>query len=611
MLGLTQALITCHSHLAILTAQRIFWAMADFFRGAHNTEASHCHFTSIGRQDQITNFTSVTVQNTSAEERNSVLAVLKPAERSSVYASPCTEGTRQWVLEQIHSWLRDLEAPNILLLSGSPGAGKSTIAWTLASQLQAEGRLGCDFFCKRDDITLSDPTTIWRTVAFHLAQRDPHFADRVIENLNAGKVDPTRVDIGLHFDILIKDPAAWASSKHTQAQGRGTVGVPVRGSRVGRLGITPMHESTETRFSVVILDALDECGSDSSQSTQRRIFMDSITKWSSLHPMFKLIITSRDQGIPPALQNACHRIILETGDLVGAQSNLDIQCFFEQRFAHIASRYPSLQSWPGESIVKQLTDIAAGLFIWAETVARFLEQGPPNKQLKLVLDGNFREEGNGIDNLYHQILRLSFEDAKTYVLQTFRNVIGAILLAKIPLYRNDLYRLLERLEDHSSIDYILWKLSSLISDGKGDRPIHIIHLSFIEFMCDPKRCPEKFYIDHQVHSQIMALACFQVMNVDLQFNICQIETSYLPNDALNLASRIRKAIPSHLSYSCLFGAEHLQSSAFNIKILQEVKTFMYTRLLFWLEVLSILKEVKSASRTLLLICEWASVSVSN
>ena len=576
--------------------------MADFFRDAHNTNATHCNFTSVGR-NQIN--TSVTIHNTVAEERNSLIADLKPVDRSSCYVSPCIAGTREWIFEQIRSWLQDWEAPNVLLLSGSPGAGKSTIASTLASQLQAEGRLGSAFFFKRENATLSDPTTIWRTIAFDLARRDTHFAYRVIENLREGKVDPSRVDISFHFEILIKDPLEWTLKKYTDPQAKNVIGVHERNS--GGTGVTS-DQSTVIPYPIVILDALDECGSDSSQSTQRRIFLDTLAKWFHFHPMFKLVITSRDQGIPPAFRNACRHIILETGDLVSAQSNLDIQRFFEQRLTQIASPYPSLSSWPGELTINLLTILAAGLFIWAETVARFLEQGPPNIQLKLVLDGSFREEGNGIDQLYRQILYLSFYNPKPYVLQTFRKVVGAILLAKVPLHRHDLYHFLGPLEDSSSVDFILAKLSSVISGWQADHPIHVIHLSFMEFMCNPTRCPETFLIDCSTHHQIMALACFRTMNAGLKFNICQIETSYLPNDALDLAPRIEQNIPSYLSYSCLFGAEHLHASAFDGKILQEVKTFMYCQFLFWLEVLSLLKQAGSASRTLMLICEWSSVS---
>jgi len=53
-----------------------------------------------------------------------------------------------------------------------------------------------------------------------------------------------------------------------------------------------------------------------------------------------------------------------------------------QQFAEIGSA-----DWPGENIVDILTTRAAGLFIWADTVVRFLEQGVSDKRLDRVLDG--------------------------------------------------------------------------------------------------------------------------------------------------------------------------------------------------------------------------------
>ena len=365
------------------------------------------------------------------------------------------------------------------------------------------------------------------------------------------------------------------------------------------------------QFPVIVLDALDECGSDGSQSAQRRIFMDTLTKWSSLHPCFKLLVTSRDHGITPAFRTVCHHVALETGDLVTDESTHDIQSFFEQRFAEITSTCPSLPpSWPGKSVIKRLTSHAAGLFIWADTVVKFLGQGFPNEQLDLILGGTFRDEEGGIDELYRQILDLSFKNCKGRVLDVFKGVVGAIALAKTPLRRTNLKHFLKKAEDESAIDFTLGKLSSVITISSPGGRIYISHLSFAEFICDPNRCDGTFVIDHRSQSQIMALSCFRVMNAELRFNICDIETSHLRNDNLDLAPRIEKFIPDYLSYSCLFGAEHIQSSAFDPELLREINTFLYTQLLFWLEVLSLIKEIKTASRALLLIGEWSKVSHS-
>jgi hypothetical protein len=562
--------------------------MASILSGLRNVDATGSHFNSIGRDQHNT-----TINVNFSPYVGSALAALKPVDRTGYYVPPCMPGTRRWIVERIHNWLNDPLAPNILWLSGSPGAGKSTIASTMVSSLEVMCQLGSYFPCKRGDPALSDPAAVWRTIAFDLARRDSAIARRLVMNLEAGKANPDRADIESHFRHFIEDPLTDACKKHMEA---GEVQGIVRRSNIPIL--------------VVVLDALDECGPDGSQAIQRRIFMNTLTCWSHLPPSFKILVTSRDDRITPSFRKVCQRVALDTGDLASNEAIFDIQIFFKQRLAEIGALHPSLySSWPGSQVIKQLTDHAAGLFIWAETVIQFLEQGSPKHQLDLVLHGGFRENGDAIDVIYRQILQLSFQNCKGGIFDIFKRVVGAIVLAKTPLYRGDLRHFLGRPEDESSIDFVLQKLSSIIQTRHGDGRLSISHSSFAEFVCDSRRCDKAFVIDRGIQSRIMALSCLQIMKAGLRFNICQLETPYVRNsDIVDLATRIVNAIPTCLSYSCRFFADHLQLANVDVKAISEVKDFLETRFLYWLEVLSLIQEVKIASLALLRIREWGKVS---
>lgn len=134
-----------------------------------------------------------------------MLASLNPIDRSVYYVPPCMEGTHSWLIEEIHCWLNDDQAQNILWFKGSPGVGKPIIALTLVSSLVG-GRLGSYFFCKCGDVALTNSASFWRTVAYDLTWCDTVVANRIIENLKGGKVDPGRADIQSHFKYLIQDP---------------------------------------------------------------------------------------------------------------------------------------------------------------------------------------------------------------------------------------------------------------------------------------------------------------------------------------------------------------------------------------------------------------------
>jgi hypothetical protein len=518
-------------------------------------------------------------------EDEKVFASLKPVvdERRSYDVPGCMEGTRKGVFEEIDVWLNDFGTANVLWISGSPGSGKSAVASSLVSELTKRRRLASHFFCKRDCHRLGDPAVLWRTVASDLARFNPAVKASLLEFLK--KADFRDADILLHFHCLIVEPLV-KNSDHSSA-------------------VPP----------VVVVDALDECGSDESQSAQRRILLDTITMWSSHLPLScKLIITSRDERVPTSSHNEqlFRHIVLETGDCVSHTTANDIRIFFEKSFAYITPELGLPAIWPGPPKKMQLTERAAGLFIWAKTTIAFIaeNQGNPETKLQLILEGELGKGRENIDNLYRQILYFAFKGASDTVLELFRAVVGAIAIAKEPLHRNDLkyYIGREDPEDDRQIGVILHKLTSVISKG-DDGLLHIRHLSFVEFLSDAKRC-HKFVIDQGQHRRNLVLVCLRLMNRELKFNVCGWETSYRRNDDMKKST----PIPAYLSYSCRFWAEHLvedDDKHGRSALLQEMHDFLYDRFLFWLEVLSLTKEVLVAQRALLTAIRWLGVSASH
>ena len=540
------------------------------FPGAAYVDASHSTFIGVGR-DNITN-----VNNKSEIEE--MLSTLKAVDRSGYYVQPCMEGTRENILGEIDAWLEDLDAPNILWIRGSPGSGKSTIASSLVSRLMKRRRLGSSFAFKRGDIMLSDPAAVWRTIAHDLARHDDSFASILVEVLKGGRVDAGRPDIASHFDSLIMEPLR---KRHEHS---------------------PSHA-----VPIIVIDALDECGSDPSQTGQRKAFLDTVMHWSHLPETFKLIVTGRDERMPGSFRTSCKQIVLPTGQEVTADTEQDIRRFLVQRFAEIGG--PSLADWPGEKVLDILTTRAAGLFIWAETIVRFVEQGLPDEQLEHVLNGGLGE-GDNVTKLYRQILELRFGEANGRTLDVFNQVVAAILLAKIPFHVDDLAQF--TLQPKSSIKFILDKLSSVISAGQ-DNGIRITHLSFAEFMCDPHRCPPQFCIDRCKESGKMSMTCFRLMKKGLKFNIFDLETSHLANkDVKDLSERIATKAQHPLLYSCRFWAAHIRDTptdqASNASLILEIRDFFYIRFLYWLEVMSVTENITAANIALLSVAGWIQVS---
>jgi hypothetical protein len=546
-------------------------APRSIFAGASYIDASHSTFNAAGGNITYANYTS---------DFKKVLSTLKPVDCSGYYVQPCMEGTREILLQEIDVWLEDPKAPNVLWIKGYPGSGKSTIASSIISRLIKCGRMGSSFAFKQEDMMLSDPAAVWRTMAHDLARYDASFASILVGVLKSGRVDPGRADITAHFESLIMET------------------------------LMKRHEhSSPSDIPVLIIDALDECGSHSSQSSQRKALLDTLICWSHMPGTFKLIITGRNERMPRLLFSSCRQIELLVGAEASEDTNEDIRLFFERRFAGTGSCF--LPDWPTGRVVDILTARAAGLFIWAETVVRFVEQGLPEERLEHVLDGDLGQVDN-VTQLYRQILELLFPEASDRTLLNVLNqVMTAIIFAKIPLHVDDLPRFI--LQPQSSVNFILHKLSSVISVGHDTR-IRVNHLSFVEFMCDARRCPPQFYIDPNKGSQSMSTACFRLMKDGLKFNICDLETSHLPNKCVDdLSERIMKNVHPPLLYSCRFWAAHIgdvpNDQEQSATLLALIKDFILLRFLYWLEIMSVTEDVAAANITLLAAAGWVQVSV--
>jgi ABC-type glutathione transport system ATPase component len=107
------------------------------------------------------------------------------------------EGTRQDVFRTVDDWLNDVDAPNVLCISGSPGAGKSAVASSLVSSLTRRRRLGSSFFFKRGDTNLDNPNVLWRTVAFDPSRYCSGMKDSLVEFSKKSHIRDA--DIKLHF----------------------------------------------------------------------------------------------------------------------------------------------------------------------------------------------------------------------------------------------------------------------------------------------------------------------------------------------------------------------------------------------------------------------------
>ena len=142
--------------------------------------------------------------------------------------------------------------PNVLLLIGAAGTGKSTIATTVAGEYQKHGQLGCHLFFLRGR---SHPGNVLQSIACSLAVYNKSIADYLVKKLRkSGDIDPS--NLKTKFDILIRDTLSAVAAN---------VDSPI----------------------LIILDALDECGTPETRQSLLNVLKDRLP---SLPDNFRILV---------------------------------------------------------------------------------------------------------------------------------------------------------------------------------------------------------------------------------------------------------------------------------------------------------------------------------
>ena len=322
------------------------------------------------------------------------------AEHSSVKREGCLGGTRVEVLQQLEDWLENEQDQRVFWLNGLAGTGKSTIAQTFAEITFAEGKLGASFFCSRDVKDRSNLEAILPTLAFQLAYRYPLFREKLLQVL--------RVKSGI---------------------GRGSLY-----SQMETLIVGPFQETQIP--TLIIIDALDECKDEEPASA----LLSVLSRFVDRIPLVKFFITGRPE---PRIRSGFrlvslqpHTNILRLHDVEPDVVDGDIKLFLKTQLVDIAKKrsdWNLVGDWPSTQDIDTLCKKAAGFFIYASTVVKFVasQYDPPDERLALIIslpqDTSY-EGKEGIDLLYTKVLEQAFDGKDEAFYLHFKLVVGVILL---------------------------------------------------------------------------------------------------------------------------------------------------------------------------------------
>lgn len=423
------------------------------------------------------------------------------------------ENTRLLVRDKILKWALDLNplSPPLFWLDGVAGIGKTSIALSIAAELDANHHLGGSFLFLEKDDQLKDGRLLFPTLAFQLSTSNPHFKAQlaqVLEHNPSCVTEPPEAQ----FEKLILGPLS---------------AIPIPG---------PL---------ILVVDALDECHPD----TMPAILWVIINRVKDI-PFLRVFITSRPEGrirdrLAEQSKSAYERLVLHEDVAAGTEVRGNIQRYLKTKLQDIWDRRNYQGEWPSEKDLKTLVGHCGELFIYAATMVHFIgDDGTLDLETQLgalltIKVGHIpiSDSYSRLDQLYLHILKVALP-RQPYYIERFQKVVGSIALMQKPLPMEAFARFLGGY-DVAEIMQTLYHLHSIII--VPDDPSHAVrtyHLSFPNFITSASRCADcDAYIKPQKQELYLFLRCLDIMekafppvvHVQQHLNIWQGAVDFLNN----------------------------------------------------------------------------------
>ncbi|KAF5349221.1 hypothetical protein D9756_009334 [Leucocoprinus leucothites] len=391
---------------------------------------------------------------------------------SARYPPPkCHPSTRKDYIDEITKWALSAQGrvEPILWLYGPFGVGKSAIAQSCAMYLERVTILVATLFFSRANPNREDPNRVFTSIAYQIATKCQVFSE----------ILDTRIQ---------QDPAVFTKSLPKQFE---------------ELLVQPLKQvgSATREFwlegGTIIIDGLDECKGAAAQHAIVDIIAISVRDRTT---PFRWFITSRSEAnIFRTMKSSAVSAVSSHLELpVSREIDYQILLYLTDEFTKIREFHQLLPSWPSEDHLALLVAHAAGLFIYAATIIRFINDENsfgPEDQLRIVLKyvmtvSAKAGEANPLaemDSLYILIverippnLRLTVKRI-LFIHSLGSYFQGPITIASILNISVDQFR---------RCCTFIQSVMELRGETLNTMSMHFYHTSFLDFMKDPKRSKE-------------------------------------------------------------------------------------------------------------------------
>jgi len=461
------------------------------------------------------------------------------------------------------AWIQE-DSRHIFWLAGMAGTGKTSVAVTLCRMLDSDPTvvLGGGFFCSRiaNVEGRTDVRRILPTLAVLLSRQSPKFAVAL-----AAEIRPNS----------------------------GVAGYEPVSDQIGRLLKRPLSAlASETRPIVFVIDALDECAKEGELAE----LLMAITKFQC-DANVKFILTSRPEThiLGGPISDRAHNGILQLHMIEVEEVTEDIRLYIDDAF----SKKKLAKPWYTEADVTALATLSNGLFIFASTVITYVlrvnsvSHRRTRLQTALAAVGQSAVAIGSLDAMYEFVLTgaSNTTNVEPEELEMTRRNLACILAARAPLSITALSDLLEL--DTDALRESLRHLHATIyvPDDDDESGLRTLHASFGDYLLE--RAPVSLRISLALGEEILARGCLRSMKKSLHFNVSRSRSSYEPNSPSRPDS-----IPYSLEYACVHWIYHIAGIPAPTALGQEIDDVIRPKFLFWLEVMSVLGQVRRAAAML-------------
>jgi hypothetical protein len=496
--------------------------------------------------------------------------------------SPCLGGTRVQLLEEVARWMADPDSKTVFWLTGVAGTGKTTVAKSVADMASKESYLVATFFFSHAYADRSDSSKVIPTLAYQLAQ---HTGLR------------PRIIAAIDSDKNIATSSTAIQAKKLVCDGLRTPSSPIE------------------RGVLIVLDALDECQKDSNHINGGDLIPVLLAGLNGI-PFVKVLLTSRPE---PSIERMFKRKDLQGAtftlalhrDIEKGMVRADIARYLDHELSKLRDAIPNSPVFPTEADMRLLVERTNTLFIYARTVVEYVSDpfGRPDRRLAALLQarpGHSGQRYGRLDELYSYILKEASSPSTPFdsVDDDLRSILVALVLAQQPLTADALAVMAGVNQD--ACHECLRRISALLDyQHDSDEPVRLMHLSFPDFLSDPRRCSALpgYVVDvASDHLRIVEHGLEQ-MNKALRYDICRVrDPSLLNSEVADLEGRLIKYVSESLRYACRFWVvhwlEHIRTAGAQSRIPTGLEVFCSQHLLHWIEVLSLTGDLDAVQRTM-------------